>query len=200
MKLGFDIDEVVCDLTKYLSNYLNENYGLDWRVENWITYDLIKCDYSGCGDEKFNEEIAGDLLSKAYDLNSLRKCPVVEGAARSLQLLKRGGHTLHFITTRELKKENITIDWLRANKIPFDSVHHVGHGGQKGFIGRALNLDFFLDDLEKNLNSMLIYKKRWKKGLALLDRPWNRNLYDGSKFIKLNNWNQVVRHLGIHNR
>lgn len=196
MKLGFDIDEVVCDLTKYLSMYLKEQYGLKWSLDDWCKYNLSACDYSGCGNEKLNKEIAADLWQKSLDFGFLGQCPPVDGAIKALQGFKKGGHTLHYITTRPKKKEHLTIEWLRMNNIPFDSVHHVGLGGEKGFIGRSLNLDFFMDDLERNLRSMLRYKQRWKKGLVLLDKPWNRD----SHFVKLSNWNQVIRHLGIHNR
>lgn len=200
MKLGFDIDEVVCDLTSCLTKYIKENYGCDWALEDWHDYDLGDYDYTGCGDEETNERIIADLWDRSYDFGFLNTCQPIEGAVKALKSLKKRGHTLHYITTREKGKEHLTISWLREHSIPFDTVHHVGHGGEKGFVGRALNLDFFVDDLEKNLKSMLRYKKRWKKGLVLLDKPWNRTLYDGSKFIKLNNWKQIIRHIGIHNR
>ncbi len=200
MRLGFDIDEVVCDLISYLCNYLTENYRVSWEPGCWTTYSLIDCDYSGCNDKKFNNRVAIDLWNRVFDLNFLMGCDAVKGAVKSLQLLKRHGHALHYITTREKDKEYLTIKWLQSKGIPFDSVHHVGSIGEKGALGKSLNLDFFVDDLEKNLSSMLSHKKRWKKGLVLLDKPWNSNYYDDNKFIKLENWEQIIRHLGINNR
>ena len=199
MKLGFDIDEVVCDLTKGLSDYIQDKYKIIWPVDCWRIYSLEDCDYTGCGDSILNKKITGNLLELAYDLEFLVQCVPVEGAVKALQSLKRLGHTLHYITAREEKKEHLTIKWLRENKIPFDSVCHVGYYGEKGTVGRSLNLDFFLDDLEHHLKSMLRYKKRWKKSLALLDKPWNSD-YDGGSFVKLHGWSQVIRHLGVHNR
>jgi uncharacterized HAD superfamily protein len=126
--------------------------------------------------------------------------PVDEEGKQVIRLLKRGGHSIHFITSRSKKFKELTIQWLRNNKILFDSINFVGHNGEKGVVARSLNLDFFLDDLEKSLESLYKYKKRWRKGLCLLDKPWNADYIDGSRFIRMKNWQAVYRHLGIHNR
>ena len=86
------------------------------------------------------------------------------------------------------------------NSIPFDSVDVLGPSEPKGYYGRKNNLDMYVDDLQKHLQSMWTYKKRWKKGLILFDRPWNKENFDGSKFIRLNNWQAILRHVGIQKR
>jgi uncharacterized HAD superfamily protein len=140
------------------------------------------------------------FLDRAYNADTILSAPVDEEGKQVIRLLKRGGHSIHFITSRSKKFKELTIQWLRNNKILFDSINFVGHNGEKGVVARSLNLDFFLDDLEKSLESLYKYKKRWRKGLCLLDKPWNADYIDGSRFIRMKNWQAVYRHLGIHNR
>jgi hypothetical protein len=58
-----------------------------------------------------------------------------------------------------------------------------------------------MDDCIWHLDDMFRYKNRWRKGLGLFTRPWNENeSIDLSRFLRFNNWKEVIRHLGIHKR
>ena len=71
----------------------------------------------------------------------------------------------------------------------------------KGRVGRSLNLDFFMDDCSWHLADMYRYKSRWRKGLGLFTQPWNKNeVIDITKYIRFDNWKDIIRHLGIHKR
>lgn len=198
MKLGFDLDEVVCNLTDLLSLYLKETYGIEWTKEDFKSYGLLENSYKT--DQEFSKHVAEDLIEKANDSEFQLKAEPYKEAAESIRLYKRQGHSIHFISCRPGDK-SFTARWLRKYKIPFDTLHNIGHNGKKkGYLGRSLNLDMFVDDLERHLESMWIYKKRWRKGLLLFDRPWNQGQYDASKFKKVYSWDEIDRHIGIHNR
>jgi len=198
MKLGFDLDEVVVDLTSELCDYLAIRYGIEWSVDDFINYGFYDCCFDI--DPEVNKSIASSVLERANDAEFQFQAAPVEGACEVLNKLKKAGHTLHFITSRPKQNQPWTFKWLRKYDIPFDSVDVIGHSEHKGLYGRKLDLDMYVDDLERHLVSMLTYKKRWRKGLILLDKPWNSANYDGSKFIKLNNWQEILRHVGVQNR
>jgi len=198
MKLGFDLDEVVVALCDALTKYMNDKFDLGWTVEDFKIFNLLHNKYSD--DEEYNDKIAKDVIEVANDIEFQMTVKSYEGAPEFIRKLKKEGNSIHFITSRKYGEEDFTAKWLRKYKIPFDTLHHAGLGAEKGRFGRILNLDFYIDDCEEHLKSMYRYKKRWKKGLALMDRPWNRDSIDGSRFIRIKNWKELTRHLGIHKR
>lgn len=198
MILGFDLDEVVVNLTAEFEKYLDLNYGIEWPPECFISYNFDECMFDN--DEEFNKRIRKDLLERAYDPEFQSYAEPVEGAQEVLQKLRRLGHKLYFISARSKQNQPATFKWLRNNNIPFDKLYLIGNSEQKGVYGMRHDLDMYVDDLEKHLESMWAYKKRWRKGLLLFDRPWNRFSIDGSKFQRIKNWKEILRHVGIQNR
>lgn len=198
MKLGFDLDEVVVDLTTEIEKYLGLNYGIDWYKEYATNYDISDAVYHQ--DEVLNRKIIDDLKVAINDPEFQFNSEPVEGACEALNRLKRLGHKIHFISSRPKQNQSTTFKWLRKYDIPFDSVDVIGHSENKGLYGRKYDLDMYVDDLESHLLSMLAYKKRWRKGLILFDKPWNSAYHDGSKFVRLTDWQEILRHVGIQNR
>jgi len=197
MKLGFDIDEVVCDLFGPLVTAIEEEYGVTIDKEQITDYSL-RNNYTG--DKELDLEIAGRLMYLATDTGFLMGCKPYEDAVNVLRRLKHGGHQLHYISSRPSGSDTANKRWLRWYNIPYDSVTCMGHGTDKGKMAKRFNLEFFIDDHAPNLESMLKYQARWRKGLLLMDRPWNRTGVDESVFTRVYNWKEVFRHLGIHNR
>ena len=198
MRLGFDLDEVVVNLTAEFEKYLDSTYGIEWSADCFVNYHIVNCVFHH--DEKFNERIREDMFVRANDATFQFGAEPIEGAREVLQQLKHGGHKIYFITSRPKQNQPLTFKWLRQNDIPFDSLDVIGHDLQKGLFGRKHHLDMFVDDVHKHLESMYQYKKRWRKGLLLLDKPWNRDYIDGSRFIRVKNWKEILRHVGVANR
>jgi uncharacterized HAD superfamily protein len=196
MKLGFDLDDVIVDTAGNVRKYLKKVHNIDYA--GIINYNLTENTFHE--DEDVNKKIIIDLVEQASNDVFITKAKPFKDAVECIKKLKKAGHSIHYITARHLGGEYKTSLLLRKHHIPFDSINNVGRHNEKGLVGRRLNLDFFLDDLEYNLESMFKYKKRWRKGLALFTQPWNKDSIDGSKFIRLNDWAQVSRHLGIHKR
>jgi len=198
MRLGFDLDEVVVDLAAEFEKYLEYTYGIKWTKDCFVRFNFENYIFSD--DKNFNARIIKDMLRVANDADFQFKAEPIEGAQKVLQKLKRCGHKLYFITSRPKQNQPFTFKWLRQYDIPFDGLRVIGHSEPKGLYGLRLNLDMFVDDLEKHLESMWVYKKRWRKGLLLMDRPWNTMSIDGSKFKRVHNWKEILRHVGIQNR
>lgn len=198
MKLGFDLDEVIVALCDVLLKHLNEEFNLGWNMDNFVCHSLHKNVYHE--DKDMDNKIRAHAIEIVNDLNIQLTAKPCKGAPSFIRKLRKEGHSIHIITARQVGTEENTMKWLRKYKVPFNSVHHVGTKGEKGLIGRMLNLDFYMDDNERHLDSMYRYKKRWAKGLVLMTRPWNKESYDASRFVRVNNWEELNRHLGIHKR
>ncbi len=195
MRLGFDLDEVVVNLTSEFQVYLKETHGLDWPIDCFEVYDFEECVF--VKDENKNQELIEEMLEVAHDYRLIDRALPCEGAPESIRAMKKAGHKIFFITSRKRKNTKKTVDWLRNHNIPFDSLDVIGSRAEKGFYGRRLKLDMYVDDLEDNLMSMYRYKNRWHKGLLLMDKPWNQGPIDTSKIKRVANWSEIMRHLGI---
>jgi uncharacterized HAD superfamily protein len=195
MRLGFDLDEVIVDLTAEFQAYLKEKYDLDWPAECFEVYNFEDCIFTE--DSELNDKIRKDMLKTAHDYKLIKRAKPCEGAAEAIRLLKKDGHKIFFITSRKRKNSKATIDWIRKHHIPFDSLDVIGSRADKGFYGRRLKLDMYVDDLEENLLSMYEYKNRWHKGLLLMDKPWNQGPVDASKITRVKNWQEILRIVGI---
>jgi uncharacterized HAD superfamily protein len=205
MKLGFDIDGVVANTPLAMVTYINEKFNLNLTEDVFKHHDVFSNTY--VEDLEENEKIATAMLEEVI-LNADRMAAVeiYEDAAQAIRKFSRY-HSIHFITARPESQHKVTIDWMRTNNIPFTTINSLGSdapgGGKvgKGKTARSLNLDFFIDDSPSNLSDFYRYKKRWRKGIALLTKPWNENItIDEGMFLRFGGWNEVIRHLGIHKR
>lgn len=204
MKLGFDIDGIVADMAQSLIDHANEKYNLNHTTEIFVYHNIFKDEYTD--DDALNKEIAQSIVDNViHDEDAIYEVKPYKEAVEAVLKLKRQ-HSIHFITSRRKDEKRITIEWLRKCNIPFDSVHCTGSAtalgeSNKGMLGRSLNLDFYIDDQSEHLEAMHKFKERWHKKLALYTRPWNREEFvDNSKFVRVNNWKEITRHLGIHKR
>ena len=191
MNLGFDLDEVVVNITYEIEKYMMEKYNIYWPAEYFKEYGLIDGTYHV--DEKLNKTIQEDLWEVANLPEFQFKAEPFNGAKEALLLLKKAGHKIFFITSRPKQNKSFTVEWLKHNDIHFDELKVIGHGEEKGIYGSKLNLDMFVDDLEKHLFSMFEHKKKWKKGLLLFDRPWNTN---DTCFDRVNGWKEIIKYVG----
>jgi len=202
MKLGFDIDGIIANMAQAMVDFINKKYGLNHTVNIFNFHELWKNKY--VADEKLNRQVTQDMYDEIINNSEalLRISPYFD-AVRGLQVLKKNGHSLHYITARRDVAKKSTVEWFRKNKIPFNSIHVTGSlpRPRKGMLGRTLNLDFYIDDQPEYLDEMYMYKNRWRKGLFLFTRPWNENeAIDLNNFKKVSNWKELNRHLGIYNR
>lgn len=205
MKLGFDIDGVVANTPLAMVTYINKKFNLNFTEKVFKHHDIYSNIY--VEDPEENEKIASAMLQEVI-LNADRMLDVeaYKEAVIAIRKLSRQ-HSIHFITSRPESQHRVTIAWMHMHRIPFTTVHSLGSdapgGGKvgKGKTGRFLNLDFFIDDDPNNLADFYRYKKRWRKGIALLTRPWNKDItIDEGMFLRFNEWDEIIRHLGIHKR
>jgi uncharacterized HAD superfamily protein len=187
LNLGFDLDEVVVDITGVIEKHMKSTYDIYWPAEYFKEYGLIDGTYHK--DEKLNKTIQADLWAIANSPEFQFKADPFIGAKEALSSLKEAGHKIFFITSRPKPNKYFTFEWLEHHDISFDELHLVGHSEEKGTYGHKLNLDMFVDDLEKHLISMSAHKKIWKKGLLLFDRPWNVN---NIRFRRVKDWKEII--------
>lgn len=193
-KLGFDIDEVVCKTINTIIGYLKCYYNIEWSYERFNSYSFEKTRF--VKDKALNKLIADHLVRLVNDPDVHLSFEPYSGAIKYINKYKSKGHSIHFVSNRPFKQEDITIKWLKENGFPFDSLHHVGWKIKKGDICNDLELDFYIDDHIGCIDSILSHKRRYKKGLLLFDKPWNQG-YKHSKVVRVHSWKEIDKHLDL---
>jgi len=192
MKFGFDLDEVVCDLTASLLDLMYYSYGVDRTIDIFTGYNFYHNDY--CGDNRVNEEIADMLVHAVRDLGVLSNCKPDQKFARLVSFLYAYGYEIHFITAREEAARGVTKDWLKRHKIPYTSLTIIGYGNNKGPKIKALGLDYFVDDFIENIEAALEYDGGLKGRTFIVDKPWNED-YRNKHVIRARNEKDIINHV-----
>jgi len=192
MKFGFDLDEVVCDLTASLLDLMYYSYGVDRTIDIFTGYNFYHNDY--CGDNRVNEEIADMLVHAVRDLGVLSNCKPDQKFARLVSFLYAYGYEIHFITAREEAARGVTKDWLKRHKIPYTSLTIIGYGNNKGPKIKALGLDYFVDDFIENIEAALEYDEGLKGRTFIVDKPWNED-YRNKHVIRARNEKDIINHV-----
>lgn len=185
-KLGFDLDEVLVKTLDRVREYLTNEFGFDIEPETITDFRFYKHPLY-----EENQEAFESLFEKFKDMSFFESCKPDKTGVKTLKQLQRKGHTLYFISNRPKGREEETAKWFRKYKIPFNKIFHTNFDTDKGFVGRHLNLDFYVDDRVEDIESMLKYKNRWKKGIFIFDKPWNRH-YHNNRVGRLYDWQEVM--------
>lgn len=192
MILGFDIDEVICFTVDKTITYLKDKWDIQLNREEINIYEFSKHPLL-----EGNDIVLEDLYCQYRhpSLSFYEDCLPDKKGVDVIKKLKRAGHLIYFISSRPVGSEDKTALWLRKHKIPFNYIKHVGVSDAKGRVCKQLKLDFYMDDYGKCLDSLLEQKKFWHRGIAVLDKPWNRD-YNNEKVMRIKKWHDVLRKLG----
>lgn len=190
-KLGFDIDEVLVKTMDKAQKYLYNEFGVELDFNTITEFRLNEHPLY----EEYSEAFES-LFEKFQDMDFFDDCSPYGEAVKVLKKLNKKGHELYFISNRPKNGEEKTALWFRKHKIPFTKIYHTNFHREKGSVGRQLNLDFYVDDRPKDIESMLKYKHRWTKGLFIFDKPWNKDYYD-SKVGRIYDWYDILNVINI---
>lgn len=187
LNLGFDLDEVIVDLTSSIEKYLKDTYDVYWPMKYFTKHDMV--DNIFHENKVVNKQIQEDLTQRVHTKEIQFNTKPCAGVVNALRLFKSSGNSIHFITSRPKQNLGFTIDWLKRYHVPYNTLEVIGLTEEKGLYCK--NLDMFVDDCDGHLESMYKYKKEWKKGLLLLDKPWNQAT---TNFTRVKDWDSIVVH------
>lgn len=115
------------------------------------------------------------------------------GASEVLSSLY-GKHFVHFVTAREEKMTDVSLQWLKKYQIPMDSISHLGshHKVEKAV---ELQSDLFIEDslenaLELAASGFLV---------LLMDCTYNKG-HLPDNVLRVSNWFEIERIIGVQAR
>jgi len=193
IKIGIDLDDTIWDFTGCFIKFFNEKFGTNYLFEELKEFAF---------DKFFNKEMKElyFLFEKFWYSNEFNKLPLIEGAFESVNNLKED-YDLVFITSRSIKHKQLTIDCLKncfkdfEPKVYFTNDENEKTLKSKGEIGFELGISYMVDNCFENLIGCI------DKGVKcfLIDNPWNKNIRLHKNIIRVENWNEILGHLGGEN-
>jgi len=185
MKIGIDVDEVVCEFVKDYVNFLNKKTGKSISYEDVVDWDIAKI-FQITREEERAENI--EFIQQRKHIN----LKLVEGAgAAIIQLSKE--NQIFFITARPLIIKEDTEIYLKKAfpevnfKIYHSDDHWPNKTKKKSEICTELRLDFMIDDNPDFLESCS------RKGIKyiLFNKPWNKHIAH-ENIKRVNDWKEVL--------
>lgn len=181
MRIGIDIDDTITDLQDDLFTEALK-YDKTLRDSGVIYPERHYIGQRFDWNEEEKEYYLGDIRWKVMNSAKIR-----EGAIETLNILKREGHEIIFITARSDRYNknpyDSTYNWLIDNNIPFDKL--IVSALDKGLTCEEENIDIFIDDQEKNC---LLVKNRGIKTIYfdILHKEVNND------FIVAYSWHDIL--------
>jgi len=196
IKVGVDIDGVVCDLTPSLVDRMNKKYGVTLRTEeitewNWRFVRL------GKDHRPVDIESHAEIKDAFADRDFVQSLPMVQNAQLGVSILRAIADDVVFVTSRSDSTKDATTAWITDNfgiydvpKVLFSKLNKNGH-----------ELDILIDD---NLETIINFVADGGYGI-LFRRPWNqkvqtiKRLEDAKSVTKTgryttcNSWADIIR-------
>lgn len=185
IKIGVDIDDVLCEFFAGYLNFAKDIIGIQdvSNIHNghlWEVFPITR-------EQAF--EIANDY---SYS-EGFSDIELVDGAKEGFEEISKNNDII-FVTARPQHMEHITRNFLKKHFVEDPIVFHSGnlHGGNryKHEICLSENVDIMIEDCPRN--SLSIANAGIK--VALLDKPWNQGFIHPN-VTRYKNWKELAKEI-----
>jgi 5'(3')-deoxyribonucleotidase len=177
VRVGVDIDGVLCDHVVGLARWVKARYGIDFEKNQ-----VVEWDYN------FGAGTLVEALREAYhDDAFVESLPTIDGAVSGLRGLRSSSH-VQVISNRPAYAREATRRWIGTH---FGATSLLFVDGYKDYSP----VDILVDDYPRNIEG---FTQRGGIGV-LFDQPWNRGfrLYDRELrhggAVRAGDWPEVLQ-------
>jgi len=186
MKIGIDLDEVIVDFVKGFSKFYNLKFNKNLLFEDWHSYNFWEV--VGISREQSIELVNEFNCSAMFD-----NLELIKNAEKTIKEILKN-HKVFIITARSVRFKEKTYRFIK-NLFPINTpeiIHsgdfHNSQGKTKSEICKALEIDFLIEDhkgyaFESAQEGVRVF---------LFDKPWNKNLDEHEKIIRVSGWKEVL--------
>lgn len=176
MKLGFDLDNVCCDTTEKMIEYINERVPVNLSLEDIKEYYMEKA-----LPDQYKWIIKNGFESKDF----WKTVEMIDGAATYLTRLYYERHEIYFCTSSLPQNLRKKINFIQRN-LPLFPDNYVEEYTINIRNKQLLKLDYLVDDCLDNLIGERDYIS------ICYDYPWNRSIGDNHyNFRRVKNWEEI---------
>lgn len=185
MRIGIDVDEVLCRTNDYFLYEFNKKHKTNFMRDELTsyTYDCFK---------GFDGEYIFDCLIKHLNESSIFY-DVLDSSKEVLLELKEMGHELFIITSRWKDLGEKTKLWIYKHfgEDFFKDILIYNDGSDRNIdksqIAQEYNIDVLIEDAPKYaLNTA---SKKIK--VLLFNQPWNKNVPESEYITRVYSWNEI---------
>jgi 5'(3')-deoxyribonucleotidase len=177
MKIGVDIDNVICTTSEAVIEYLNERLPITLSLDDINEYWMEK---------SIPEQYRWAVGLAFHDSAMWKKVKMIEGAAKGIKTLYKNGNEIFFVTSTTPDNLKKKIKFLKRN-LPFLSGNYINDHIITIKQKTLLNLDIMIDDYLDNLIGERSYYS------ICLAYPWNiKIISEEPNFIRVKNWRDII--------
>jgi hypothetical protein len=197
--LFVDLDDVLAETTRTLLALLEERTGRRLTLEQVGTFDLENA--FGLTQDEWREFMVAAHQDRVLDSMEPR-----EGAAETLEGWEAGGWRIEVMTGRPPSTADVSRRWLERHGLVhhhFECVDKYSRPDWRGGKRRATPLEAitrrpWVGAVEDSPSTAIFLAERLGLTVALLDRPWNRDLARTSpevarRIVRCRGWADVRR-------
>jgi hypothetical protein len=197
-RIYVDLDDVLSDTIGPLTRLVAQHFGRRVAVDDVVRFDLG--DSFGLDPDELESFLR--LAHRPEVLEALEPSP---GAAPALAAWIERGYAVDVLTGRPPSSAAASRRWLAAHAIPHTSFACVdkyargdaGAGDEPALALDALAQRGFALAVEDCLEVAALLVERWDVPVALVDRPWNRDLSGLSRsavagIVRCSSWAEIA--------
>jgi len=177
LNLCIDIDGTVTEPYYWLEQ-ANRYFDRQVKPEDVTVYEFYKVLDVGESDYDEFYGLYGKLIHRESNARF--------GASEAIRRLYRE-HRIHFVTARDQKMTETSMEWLARHQMPMDSIHHLG-SYYKVEKARELQSDLFIED---NYNTSVQLAKAGFDVL-LIDCTYNKGPLP-ENVTRVKNWSEIEK-------
>ncbi|MFP6655487.1 MAG: hypothetical protein VCB25_07650 [Myxococcota bacterium] len=201
-RIYVDIDDVLGQTIERLIVLLEQMHDRKVDLHQVEHFDLAR-------SFGLNEADITPFMERAHEDEVIESISPMAGAAKVLSAWGEAGHRIALVTGRPPATNAASRRWLEAHDFSHESLHHLDKWSRPGWNNEGLpQIDF--DDLadfdfefavEDSLDTAVRLVEEFNIPVALMDRPWNRDLNSVSRktcemLVRCSDWSQVADHFG----
>lgn len=184
------MDDVLSESNQIFLSVLEREFGKKVDYSQIKTFDLQKS--FGLSDEEYS--LFFDCIHTPEEM--IKHTPV-PGAKQTLRLWHEKGYKISILTGRPLHTLDISLEWLERNEFIHDSFSIVNKYGRPSSEGnmsmslQTLSAQFFDLAVEDSAHMAHFLSEKMGVKVALIDRPWNRDISFNKDVYRCADWNDV---------
>lgn len=190
MKIAFDLDDVLTNMTEEMTFYFNRLHGTSHTLADHTDFGLQKV---WCKPEDYCRIVVDDFLGRYIP----ELCPF-RGARNALEELSRNGYELAIVSSRPSIHFAATEAWIAKNfsglniELLLAGQKHLNIPGRtKSEICKFIGADYIVDDAPHHIDDCSC------EGIScfLWDRPWNQNFEETDMIRRVKSYDELISFL-----
>ncbi|MBN1903545.1 MAG: bifunctional metallophosphatase/5'-nucleotidase [Deltaproteobacteria bacterium] len=185
-----DLDDVIADTTCRYVEILEREFGRIVDFEGITTFDLKKS--FSLTDHEFDY-----FFRLVHEPEIILELKPFEGVLDELNKWAGLGYEISVVTGRLTSTYESSLEWLRRNKVPFDSfimvdkyLRPVVDKNIAISLDRFSEMEFILA-VEDSLDMSMFLQHRMNTKVILFDRPWNRDSGNLAGIRRCMTWDEI---------